>query len=67
MNKKISHTKSIFAKNPRPERRHNPLWRERKIEQIVNVHEISCNVHEMFTVYPLKTHFHETHNKLTNS
>lgn len=32
-----------------------------EIKQIVNVHEIPPNVHEMFKIYPLKTHFHERH------
>ena len=38
-----------------------------KIEQSVNVHEIQHYVHEMFTMYPSETHFHEAYDKLTIS
>ena len=38
-----------------------------KIEQIANVHENPCYVHEMFIIYVRETHCPRNEKKLTNS
>ena len=64
---KTSDIKFIAATNPYSKRVHTHSSANTEIEHIANVHKIPCNVREMFTVYPRKSHLYEAQNKLTNS